>query len=201
MLMTYHNATQTEIGSLALAWTRTFLERLAKHPQWAHARLNGQFSLDFIHQPASERLVVIECNPRVHTAVCLLQASPAAFGAALAGRGAKLVSPAPRVTPVSWLGHDLIARILPRVLPAAFGRSLYGAAFASSSAQADAKDLDVPSYDLEQVGRDGAWLASDPVAFLAFYHLQWPWLLLRQALLRRRSFSRINVSTARIFEC
>lgn len=201
MLMTYHNATQTEIGRLALAWKRTFLERLAKHPQWTHARLNGQFSLDFIHQPASERLVVIECNPRVHTAVCLLQGSSAAFGAALAGRSEKIVLPGSRVTAISWLGHDLIARILPRVLPAGYGRSLYGAAFVSNSAQADAKDLDVPSYNLEQVGRDGAWLASDPIAFLAFYHLQWPWLLLRQAVVRRRSWSRLNLSTARIFEC
>ncbi|KAE8269792.1 hypothetical protein A4X09_0g2556 [Tilletia walkeri] len=196
MLMTYHNATQTDIGQQALRWTQEFLLRLRKHPRWQDARLTGQFSMDFIHQPALDRLVVIECNPRVHTAVCLLQEQPA-FGSALAGECSTLVTPPPKAASISWLGHDIVARFAPRLLPHSLVDSAYGPSASITVAPQDQQQ----AFDLEQIGQDGAWSSADPLVYLAFYHVQWPALLIRQALLRRKTFSRINISTARIFEC
>lgn len=178
MLMTYHNATHTSIGHRARKWTDTFLSRLAAHSDWQASRLTGQFSFDFIYLPQVDRLVVIECNPRVHTAVCLLQSKSELFGAALDGslkRGTTVTSDL-TVDPISWLGYDITTRYIRR------------------------RESQV-AYDLEEVGSDGAWQADDPLVYLFFYHVQWPALLLRQAFIRRKSFSRINVSTARIFEC
>ncbi|KAK0526495.1 hypothetical protein OC834_004787 [Tilletia horrida] len=207
MLMTYHDATESPIGKQALQWTQDFLSRLRKHPRWANARLTGQFSMDFIHQPATNRLVVIECNPRVHTAVCLLQ-EQADFGLVLAGRGRGLVTPPAEVEPISWRGHDLIARQARHVLPRVLVEHMFGSdavaeqgGAKSAAAGSEQATSSAAAYDLEQTGRDGAWSATDPLAYFAFYHVQWPILLLRQAVLRRRAFSRINVSTARIFEC
>jgi hypothetical protein len=184
MLMTYHNATHTFVGHRALTWTQTFLSRLSKHPAWQTSRLTGQFSFDFIYLPGQDRLVVIECNPRVHTAVCLLQNNIGRFAAALdpSERGA-LVTPDLCVDAISWSGYDIFTR--------------YMAVFRDQGAAAHPTRL----YNLEEVGTDGAWLASDPLVYLFFYHIQWPALLLRQAFLRQKRFSRINVSTARIFEC
>ena len=48
---------------------------------------------------------------------------------------------------------------------------------------------------------DPSFAKDDPWPFFALYHLQWPQLLLWQLAVRRNKWSRINVSTARIFEC
>ncbi|CAD6961427.1 unnamed protein product, partial [Tilletia controversa] len=178
MLMTYHNATETPIGQQALQWTQEFLRRLRKNPRWANARLTGQFSMDFIHQPALDRLVVIECNPRVHTAVCLLQ-DQSAFGLALAGKSSAMVTPSSTLTSISWLGHDLVGRYLFHLLPASLVKRVYG-----------------PSAGLS--AKSSAWKDACTDAKRS---ITWPALLLRQSFFRRKPFSRINVSTARIFEC
>lgn len=197
MLMTYHNATHTDLGRRGLLWTRTFLARLGEHPRWQTARLTGHFSFDFIHQPSSDRLVVIECNPRVHTAICLLQ-DDIRLGAALDGSLRSLTSserlpimPDLTAETISWLGHDIVAR---------WSRTLVGSLLGLRTKVSASKKAAL-RYDLGACGRDGAWIRDDPLAYLAFYHLQWPVLLLRQAFVRQRPFSRINVSTARIFEC
>ncbi|KAK0543605.1 hypothetical protein OC846_006361, partial [Tilletia horrida] len=199
MLMTYHDATHSPVGQQALTWTQTFLTRLKEHPRWGRSRLTGQFSMDFIHQPSRDRLVVIECNPRVHTAVCLFS-DPAAFGAALDGSSSALVVPSARQPAVSWHGHDLIARVMPRILPQSLTRHLYGYAFVQGPQKHRLHKLKgegptgeaTQNFDLEQIGRDGAWAPTDLAVYLAFYHVQWPALLLRQAFIRRKAFSRIN---------
>ncbi|PWN43919.1 hypothetical protein IE81DRAFT_287884 [Ceraceosorus guamensis] len=207
LLMTYHDATHARIGQLTLQWTRDFLARLSSHPKWSFTRLTGQFSMDFIYQPARQRLVVIECNPRVHTAICLLRERKE-LGRALDGAQDELVVPTEGTRTVSWVGHDIFARLLPSVLSRSIVEHLYGSAGLQSSAPTrfvpsnkDQRGHADRSYDLEQVGLDGAWDEEDPLTYFALYHIQWPALLLRQALLRRKAFSRINVSTARIFEC
>ncbi|CAD6972993.1 unnamed protein product [Tilletia controversa] len=139
MLMTYHNATETPIGQQALQWTQEFLRRLRKNPRWANARLTGQFSMDFIHQPALDRLVVIECNPRVHTAVCLLQ-DQSAFGLALAGKSSAMVTPSSTLTSISWLGHDLVGRYLFHLLPASLVKRVYGPSAVLSAKSSAWKD-------------------------------------------------------------
>lgn len=199
--MTYHDATHCAIGRRALKWTKTFLARLSEHKDWKSTRLTGLFSMDFIHQPSSDRLVVIECNPRVHTAVGLLtgsQQADEALGKALDGSKTITTLTPPIGTPtMSWWGHDLIARIVPKsLLIPSFLLDLVHPLWRQKRAGAGH-----PLFDLESVGRDGAWDRRDPFVFFALYHVQMPFLLLRQLFNRRRAYSRINISTARIFEC
>jgi hypothetical protein len=201
LLMTYHNASHTDIGVRALKWTKTFLARLSEHKDWKNTRLTGQFSMDFIHQPSTDRLVVIECNPRVHTAIGLLCNSSyelQRLGQALEGsKSGTTLMPAIGTPSMSWWGHDLIARRIPNLRLAAPGllktiHPLWTKQGANTGH---------PLYDLESIGRDAAWDRHDPFVFFALYHIQMPYLLIRQLLIRRRAYSRINTSTARIFEC
>lgn len=174
MLMTYYNATHTAMGNRTRKWTEEFLGKLAKHPKWNQSVLTGHFSFDFIHQPESDRLVVIECNPRVHTAICLLRKN-VKLGKAMDGTFTETVPIMPNldVEPVSWLGHDLIARKWPFSHPS--------------------------SHLLSKPGIDeGAWAETDAWSYFGFYHVQWVGLLLIEALNFRR-WSRINISTARVF--
>lgn len=323
MLMTYYPASHTVVGELALRWTSTFLYRLQKHaqassghaeppspltrqPSWsrdtlvgrhapADAGITGQFSMDFIFQPATrdgqaERLVAIECNPRVHTAICLLAGLPE-LGEALvpasmarlprtdaAQHLAKAVAEmdemaylsslalpvmearpeeqrqahtdlaaltelpptwassrmrfyhaknllhraytAPHSSlPNSWIGHDLPARLLPtaHVLSSPWLQRLMRLVHplwpAAAVSTAGAGLITLPtssatpsSFDLAAPAplppfTDPSFAKDDPWPFFALYHLQWPQLLLWQLLIRRKKWSRINVSTARIFEC
>lgn len=199
--MTYHDATNSEIGRRTLKWTKSFLARLSEHPEWKGTRLTGLFSMDFIYQPSSDRLVVIECNPRVHTAIGLLtgsQQADQALGKALDGtKTITTLMPLLGTPSMSWWGHDVIARIIPSYLP--LPRSLLESIHPLwSKNRSGAAHL---LFDLESVGRDGAWDRRDPFVFFALYHIQMPFLLLRQLFLRRKAYSRINISTARVFEC
>ncbi|EPQ28931.1 uncharacterized protein PFL1_03731 [Pseudozyma flocculosa PF-1] len=293
MLMTYHPAGNTHIGRLALEWTHSFLERLRAlserdGSEWPRHRLlgrdapeqagiTGAFSMDFIYQPATadgsspERLVAIECNPRVHTAICLLSGyshladaltpsslrssevvhrfpvmeqapardvdlfassssprRPAGLGERF-GRAKNLIQLAyadRSNLSKSWIGHDLPARILPALLPrwvdsltsrvhplwrpyAALALKDQKSLVAIPAAAEDGEPTKAPRstvFDLDMPAvipplTDPSFAKDDPWPYFALYHLQWPQLLLWQLLVRRNKWSRINVSTARIFEC
>lgn len=184
MLMTYHNGTHTHVGFLTLEWTKHFFKKLGEHAIWQFTRFTGHFSFDFIYQPSKDRLIVIECNPRVHTALCMLE-NHSGLGFALASvqDSTHTIMPPLNVQPISWHGHDVVARTV-----------AYLKSFLALQEYSE-------SYDTEEIGRDGAWHPNDCWVYLFLYHIQWPYLLLRQALVRGKNFSRINISTARIFEC
>lgn len=321
MLMTYYPASHTIVGEIALRWTSTFLYRLQKAaesgelPQWSReslvgrhapssAGITGHFSMDFIYQPStsdgqSERLVAIECNPRVHTAICLLVGHPALgdalVPAALSSSAPSLRShmqnghkmPADEVEylsslalpvmetppavqidqpdfaaiapswatsrarfyharngiqeayaneqasrPLSWIGHDLPARLVPALCPPSTplipfilstihplwtlaAPQSHRVLLPSSSTQPlppfakDGASPQLPTSTLFDLSASASWppftdpafAKDDPWPFFALYHLQWPQLLLWQLVVRQKKWSRINVSTARIFEC
>lgn len=221
MLMTYYPAHEHPIGKRTLDWTRKFLARLAADERWSGRSLDGHYSFDFIHQPDAKshpgdvdffdrgRVVTIECNPRVHTAVGLLSGQ-ADFGAVYDTDGAARenapVMPNSNAVPMSWLAHDLPARLLPLVLPSPLRRLVHPLWLSHRDVARSNAAPSSPSlpgfFDLDAPGaRDAAWDSSDPLPFFALYHLMWPYLMARQVFVRRRAWSRINVSTARIFEC
>lgn len=223
MLMTYYPAQDHPIGVRTLEWTRQFMAALLQDEKWQGKCLDGHYSFDFIHQPAAKtnprlpgffekgRIVAIECNPRVHTAVGLLSQVPA-FGEAYAEQDKKKsdgdhdvaapVVPLPSSSPMSWLAHDLPARLLPLVVPRLLRRLVHPLWLRTSESASLIAPGAAGGFDLDAPGsRDAAWDAEDPLPFFALYHLMWPYLMLRQVLVRRRAWSRINVSTARIFEC
>lgn len=192
MLMTYVDMTESPIGRRALRWTQDFIDKLDSF------KPTGHFSFDFIHQPETDRLVVLECNPRVHTAICLLSDLADELGSILGAIDANvdMIVPAQNVTTISWIGHDAVARLAPSFLPAKLRHLVHPLWICSPS-------LSSPpvSQLIHRPGRvDAAWDWSDPFPFFALYHIQWPHLLLRQLLVRQRAWSRINLSTARIFE-
>ncbi|SJX61693.1 uncharacterized protein SRS1_12677 [Sporisorium reilianum f. sp. reilianum] len=299
MLMTYHPASHTIVGELALRWTSTFLYRLEKlgqnassippsprtrDTQWTRdtlvgrhapsdAGITGQFSMDFIYQPATaeqpERLVAIECNPRVHSAICLLVSNPrlgdALVPASLSHKPSSLAAtqttaekvatmdelsylsslslPAmepqtqqddlsaltalpptwassrarfyhaksllqhaytsPATLPQSWIGHDLPARILPSLPRLQRIMRLIHPLWTPPQPQvvASSKSFDLSAPAPLPPFTDPSFANDDPWPLFALYHLQWPQLLLWQLVVRRNKWSRINVSTARIFEC
>ncbi|KAF1953814.1 hypothetical protein CC80DRAFT_526943 [Byssothecium circinans] len=47
--------------------------------------------------------------------------------------------------------------------------------------------------------RDGTFMVRDPVPFLVLYHVYWPWVFVG-ALIGGRGWSRVNVSTGKVFE-
>lgn len=301
MLMTYYPASHTIVGELALRWTSTFLYRLQKlglesGREWnretlvgrhapPEAGVTGQFSMDFIYQPSTaakgERLVAIECNPRVHTAICLLVGNPE-LGPALIPKtlGQNSISEvngglgetdelsylsslslpvmeAPpeaqsatqtdlaalkdlpptfassrirfyhaksqrayhsEATPLpqSWIGHDLPARIIPQLnllggswvqwvmsfVHPLWPRDVVATPGATRVRIEEGKaEFDLGAGAPLPPFTDPAFAKDDPWPFFALYHLQWPQLLIWQLVVRRNKWSRINVSTARIFEC
>lgn len=216
MLMTYHALpTSHPLRQRALQWTQDFLAALKRDKGWEGRALQGHYSFDFIHQPAGDvkeggeafwkggRLVGIECNPRVHTAVGLLAENPE-FGAVYGDEAKKataLVVPLPSSKSMSWLAHDVPARYLPYIIPRSI-RTLIHPLWLTASEDGDASSVQGQRFGLFAPGqRDAAWDKEDPLPFFAFYHVTWPYLVLRQVFVRRRRWSRINVSTARIFEC
>ncbi|SOV04368.1 uncharacterized protein UDID_02384 [Ustilago sp. UG-2017a] len=269
-----------------IEWNRETL--VGKHaPQ--SAGITGQFSIDFIYQPATsqfeQRLVAIECNPRVHTAICLLVGHPelgdALVPCSLANSkvgarrdGAKTAkqvsemdeisylsslslpvmehprsatcatqsdlatfassrmrfydakslvssaytSPHSAALPHSWIGHDLVARLIPSAFllssPIVQGMMNFVHPMwpQKAIATAGATKVTIPTgvgkqvhFDLAAPAplppfTDPSFAKDDPWPFFALYHLQWPQLLVWQLVVRRNKWSRVNVSTARIFE-
>lgn len=160
-------------------------------------QVTGQLSLDLIAkegegQHGELQLYPIECNPRTHTAVVL-------FGnnRKLADCYLSLLDPSrapaegvcmPDVNTTNcfyWIGHDIVTLfLLPLLHISDFWSFLAGL-----------KEITLHLL----FWKDATFEAWDPLPFWFLYHVYWPGLFAR-SLLTGRKWSRINVSTARIFE-
>lgn len=143
------------------------------------------------------KLYPIECNPRVHTAICLLVPNKNFASAYLNtdSNDTTVVYPSKEETDKAWIGHDLPAVALPRICRPLLSR------LHPLTVQRQADPTAVNISPLKMLLSDPTLAFDDPLPFFALYHIQWPFLLLRQIFIRRKKWSRINVSTARIFEC
>ncbi|PVI02613.1 hypothetical protein DM02DRAFT_717298 [Periconia macrospinosa] len=164
----------------------------------------GHLSFDFLVPPnggagdTDQNPVIypIECNPRAHTATVLFANTPdlssaylSAFPPSFALSVREIVTPSIPSSPYYWVGHDLVTMLILPFLDAAWGIS--------------------PVEDVMRgwagfwehvVGwRDGTFSVADPIPFLALYHLYWPSVFL-EALWKRKEWSRINVSTTKVFD-
>lgn len=160
----------------ALAFTRRFAA--------AHA-LTGQIAFDFIARADGHGLAAIECNPRTHTAVALYAGQPAwarAYVAAATGSAEaylaeqKRVPLGPRadVKPVYWIGHELFDALRFREVRTLLHRLVFE--------------------------KEGTWDVYDPLPWVALYHVQWP-LAFLESLWSGRRWTRVNVSTGKVFWC
>lgn len=183
----------------------------------------GHLSFDFLvdaqDAAAAEKdpsrvpiLYPIECNPRAHTAVCLFNDTPEMISKGymtllekpkndVLGLGnieARIngATPTPPVYPKRparyyWIGHDLVEFV---ILPLMNLLLLRGTSFAEV--------LDSLSKALDHLlwWRDGTFMIWDPLPAWWLYHVSWPYHFL-MALLLGQKWSRVNVSTMKVFGC
>ncbi|KAL8713634.1 MAG: hypothetical protein Q9225_006735 [Loekoesia sp. 1 TL-2023] len=187
-----------------LAFTKEFVERSRK-------KMTGHLSFDFlVDENVSEKgaeliLNPIECNPRAHTAVALftgqgyevaktylsvLRADMAnGNGHAFNIEHDIIVAPKEPAR-YYWIGHDLVNLVLLPLLQLMMGKSYF-------------KDwlqgcLEFISHLL--LWKDGTFEIWDPLPWWWLYHVYWPGQFLA-CILQRRKWSRVNVSTTKMFGC
>ena len=206
LLMHYEALPST--SSLSKAMLR-FTEEFARR---SGDEMTGHLSFDFMVEETStekglqKSLFPIECNPRAHTAVVLfntmseemsasyMQALTAKAninvnGHAANGHSSRIVMPH-KPGKYYWVGHDLVALIFYPAFQVLRGR-LSISAFLSGS------------YEFLMhlfFWEDGTFEAWDPLPWWWLYHVYWPGQFLA-SIMGKRKWSRVNVSTTKIFLC
>ena len=207
LLMHYEALPKEEALSKAmLLFTREFVRR-------SDGNWTGHLSFDFlVEERESEKgvekgLVPIECNPRAHTAVVLFAGREIemvdGYLAAVERKKKPYVNGFTNedeledepVSPIGsvkfyWIGHDLITMLIYPMLFLLLRR------------------ITVSEY-LQGVGtliehvllwKDGTYELWDPLPAWWLYHVYWPGQFLA-CILQRKRWSRINVSTLKMFGC
>ncbi|KAL8911985.1 MAG: hypothetical protein Q9171_002961 [Xanthocarpia ochracea] len=187
-----------------LAFTKEFVARSGQS-------LTGHLSFDFmVDEDANEKgaelmLKPIECNPRAHTAVALFSGQgPEISRGYLSlvesnlanGNGhisnseeEELVVPK-QPAKYYWIGHDLVTLVLLPLLHLLQGRMCTEDWLRGCS--------EFMAHML--FWKDGTFEMWDPLPWWWLYHVYWPGQFLA-SILQRRKWSRINVSTTKIFVC
>lgn len=147
------------------AWVETFVRERG---------LTGQVSFDFI-ETADGTPYAIECNPRTHSAITMVEHHPDLAEAYLAAVfDGEPLAPLPGSRPTYWLYHELWRLLVAERPRAATLRVL-------------------------REGRDAMWDRADPLPFLLEHHRQVPVLLLR-SLVRGRDWIRIDFNIGKLVE-
>ncbi|KPI42081.1 uncharacterized protein AB675_5506 [Cyphellophora attinorum] len=194
LLMHYEMLPATSPLSMAML---AFTQRMAKV---GGANFTGHLSFDFMVEEEEltsrqPRLYPIECNPRAHTAVVLFAGTQTMVDSYMSFLDGDTASSL--VTPAQlggykyyWIGHDLFTKVLRPTL-------------ALVSLQATLRET--LSQYLSFVNHilfwyDGTFAMWDPWPWWWLYHVYWPlrlWSYVRSG----KRWSRINVSTTKVFEC
>lgn len=177
-------------------------------------------------RPRDPREIVlypIECNPRAHTAVCLLtNRNPDMIHAYLEllneTRNNKnnknpehlATTPTPTTpkeeeTSYYWIGHDLLTllfnpflSLLP-IAPPPQHPSFFSFFFSPSFYRAYKHNL-LTFFSHLLTWKDGTYEIWDPLPWFALYHVYWP-VRFAMCLVKGTRWSRVNVSTTKMFEC
>lgn len=159
-------------------------------------------------------------SQRAHTAVALFSAHPTLASHYL-GDTTMVARPARGTAARSWLAHVLPLTTARALIPSflcpcihpQLQSTLYPPAPAPYSI-VDAVRVDptaspppsvrplhlLKAYLIDGTDKDGVWDWTDPVPFFVLCHVTWPWLLVNR-MRRGVAWSRVNVSTSRVFEC
>ncbi|EME40342.1 hypothetical protein DOTSEDRAFT_74965 [Dothistroma septosporum NZE10] len=187
----------------ASALSRAMLKFTEEYAEQGGPGFTGHCSFDFLIEDTSPRdpsqivLYPIECNPRAHTAVALFNGTPAMVDAYLSllddsvngSQTSKVVIPA-REDKYFWIGHDLVTR---------FVQPLARLVLLQSSAQDFGRA--VRGFVLHLLSwRDGTFDVQDPLPWFYLYHVYWP-MQFFACITSGKRWSRINVSTLKMFEC
>lgn len=206
LLMHYEALPSTSsLGKAMLRFTQEFAARSGKG-------MTGHLSFDFMVEESStekglqKSLFPIECNPRAHTAVLLFNSTSremsACYTDALAAAPAEVSFESGSngnisqiLTPVApsryyWIGNDLVTLVLLPLLQMMQMRMTMSAFLASC-------------YTFGQhllFWKDGTFEMWDPLPWWWLYHIYWPGQFLA-SMLQKRKWSRVNVTTTKMFAC
>lgn len=157
------------------------------------------------------RLYPIECNPRAHTAVALFNETPEMANAYISliktsthahleaqrkngltnGLAAQPIFPQTPTKKYYWIGHDLAELVLLPIL------SLFTN---SGSSISDVSTGLSNFFDHLLFWKDGTFETWDPWPAWWLYHVYWP-VQFALALVQGKKWSRLNVSTTKMFMC
>ena len=180
----------------------------------------GHLSFDFLVETgdaekalrdptSSVKLYPIECNPRAHTAVCLFNDTPelvegylsllepkkATISPAKKGTAPNGLAPQPVIPNAPkkyyWIGHDFAELIIAPVL------SLFKA---DGMSVVEVFEHMLTFVEHSLWWHDGTFEVWDPVPAWWLYHVYWPTQFL-MTLVFQRKWSRVNVSTCKMFMC
>lgn len=183
---------QSPLSKAMLKFTETF----ARH---GGESFTGHLSFDFMVENGQAKdvgrvvLYPIECNPRAHTAVALFNRSTDMVDAYLslvdydAKRG--IATPVQQYS-YYWVGHDLVTRVFLPALDFLLLRTTLSALVSSYR--------DFVLHIL--FWRDGTFEIWDPLPWWWLYHVYWPMRFL-SCIQTGSKWSRLNVSTTKMFEC
>lgn len=195
-----------------------FTTRFADAEKKAGRTFTGHLSFDFMAETdgaANEtRLYAIECNPRAHTAVTLFatpgpelramvdayfSATQVADPSGLQSRQQRhahqhgipgLVRPSQDTKSRYWIGHDLFALVC---LP-------FWSLVCGKTSRVQFFDSLRSFWEHVSSWQDGTLELWDPWPFVALFHHYWPRAIL-EAWLKGDRWSRVNVSTTKMFAC
>lgn len=210
LLMHYEALPPT--SALSRSMLRFTKEFAARSP----GNMTGHLSFDFlVDESVTEKgldmvLQPIECNPRAHTAVVLFNG----LGQEMATAYLSALDPIPYMNGTSepqlsdpdteydgilaptrpaqyyWLGHDIVTLLLLPVFSLLQGK----------------KGIRTYMQGIQQLvnhvlfWKEGTFEAWDPLPWWWLYQIYWPGIFLASAL-RGQKWSRVNVSTGKVFEC
>ncbi|KAF2876823.1 hypothetical protein BDV95DRAFT_625964 [Massariosphaeria phaeospora] len=161
------------------------------------AGFTGHLSFDFLVEGEGRNVVLypIECNPRAHTAVVLFEDEGKMADAYLSvfsrprTKAVDVIVPKMPCPSYYWAGHDLVTLVVIPMLSLFYGRASLQDVVLGARTFADHVIY----------WRDGTYSVWDPWPFLVLYHVYWPVQLLL-SLLNGKKWSRVNVSTTKVFE-
>ena len=194
LLMHYQALPPESALSLAmLKFTQTFASKSGND-------FTGHLSFDFLvedvhaEDPEDVRLCPIECNPRVHTAVVLFdgtaelaEAYTSLLEAGSTRSNSRVITPLRREK-YYWIGHDVVCGFL---LP------LFKFLCRCGSIHDMINTISEVFYHV-MFWRDATYDVWDPLPWWWLYHVYWTSQFFR-SLISGRRWSRINVSTTKIF--
>ncbi|KAJ9644308.1 hypothetical protein H2204_001660 [Knufia peltigerae] len=179
------------------ALSKAMLDFTSKYAANGGPAFTGHLSFDFmVEDSAKITLYPIECNPRAHTAVALFNGTSTMIDGYLS---VLEKSPAAQTSAIArplhndkyyWIGHDLVTRVL---LPT----------FGFLSLQNTFRDLVRNNVDFTThllTWKDGTYEIWDPLPWWWLYHVYWP-MQFFSCIWTGSKWSRINVSTTKMFQC
>ncbi|KAK4496876.1 hypothetical protein PRZ48_011325 [Zasmidium cellare] len=191
-----HYEALPEGSPLNLAMLRFTQRFAANYGEGFTGHLSFDFLVEDTQQQDPEQIVLypIECNPRAHTAVILFSGNPDMVPAYLSLLDREASTPnvvyPKRPSKYCWIGHDLVESL---ILPLA--RLL----LLKTSVTKFLNDL-LGFWTHVLSWKDGTYTLEDPLPLLALYHIYWPMQFLN-CIRGGRRWSRLNVSTLKMFEC